>query len=110
MTDRGADRVILRAYAGDVLAWMLPRLCSMQMRRRLALVTLGRLEQVAELEAAAVDSALGRGEAHVERRRDFIVRRSGQVAQHDRLSVRERELRKRAEDPRAEVVRFGGRL
>jgi hypothetical protein len=69
-----------------------------------------RLEQMAELKAAAVDAALGSGEADVERRRDLFVRKSGQISQHNRLSVLERELRKRTEHSRAEVVRFGRRL
>jgi hypothetical protein len=69
---------------------MHPRLHTMHGQKvaRVELVTLVRLGQVAELEAAAVDSALGGREAGVERRRDLLVAVIDRIDQEQHYSLR----------------------
>jgi hypothetical protein len=67
-------------------------------------------EPVAQLQAAAMDPALGRGEAHPERRRNLLVRETGHIAKDDRFAVLERKRGESGENARPKLAGFDGRL
>ena len=76
----------------------------------LALAILERLEELAQLEPAAMDPALGGGKADVERGSDLLVRETRQIAKNHRFPVLERKLRQGGEDSSAKIVRLRRRL
>jgi hypothetical protein len=67
-------------------------------------------EPVAQLQAAAMDPALGRGEAHPERRRNLMVRETGHVAKDDRFAVLEGKRGESGENACPKLAGFGCRL
>jgi len=68
------------------------------------------LEPLAQLQAAAVDAALGRGDADPQRRRHLLVRETGYIAQDDGFAVLEGKPAESSDNPFAKLAGFGGRL